>query len=227
MRRALAVLAVALALPASASARPLFGFNDERAVWRAVGEQATLLTFHGGGFVEGDPVIEDVEAAAATRGFKVVRVDYQLGNLRAAVRDARRAASRHPKAVAYGESAGGTLAVLLAQRGLVDRAVGWLAPVDLRRTFSNPLLAEYAQRLGASRRDLKWASPVNHETRNPVFVQIGRDDLLVNAKQQRRWARDEPLVRARTYAANHVWPPEPSVRERQVAQALRWLKEGR
>lgn len=43
MGRALAVAAVALVLPASASARPLFGFNDLREVWRAVGAQTLEL----------------------------------------------------------------------------------------------------------------------------------------------------------------------------------------
>ncbi len=45
MGKALAVIAAAaaLALPAPAAARPLFGFNDLREVWRAVGEQTLEL----------------------------------------------------------------------------------------------------------------------------------------------------------------------------------------
>src|SRR4029078_1296134 len=80
-----------------------------RGATRRIQREPVALIFHGGGFVAGEASIPDAEAEARAKGFKPVSVDYQLGNLRQAWRDARRAAGAYgPKrqVVAYGERAG-------------------------------------------------------------------------------------------------------------------------
>jgi pimeloyl-ACP methyl ester carboxylesterase len=84
------------------------------------------LLLAGGAFLSHQPI----HAQHATPCHEIV-VAYPVGDLRAAWRSARRAAVRHPGAYVVGESAGGTLALNLAARGLVRGAVVMGPPVNL------------------------------------------------------------------------------------------------
>jgi dienelactone hydrolase len=181
----------------------------------------TLLLFHGGGFIWGEPSIPDAEAAARAHGLKPIEVDYTLGDLDAALRDAERATERQGRIVAYGESAGAALAMRMAQRGLVEAAVGWLAPTDLRRL--TPTGQEIIDQLGASQRQLRRASPGLHRTRNPVLAQIGDRDVLIPPRQSIRWARRDPRVKAQMVVGTHYLPNTAAERHAQLRTAMRFL----
>lgn len=183
-----------------------------------------VLMFHGGGFVEGRASIPDAERAARQAGFRPVEIDYTLGHLPSAVRDARRAAKRrNGRAFAYGESAGGTLAALVAQAGLVRRAVAFMPAVDLVGTFANPLMADYADRLNATPDQLHRWSPIHRRTRNPILAQIAVDDLLVDPAVSLGWAERARRVRAQQVPGNHIYPPNQADRLRQLQTGFAWL----
>lgn len=165
-------------------------------------ERGVLLWIHGGGWRARST--ED-GAALAPLGLRVVPATYrlvdearwpaQLDDVRAAARAARAAADGLPLLVG-GDSAGGTLALHLALRG-VDRpgdvaaALAYWAPVD-------PLDPEY-RRLRAH--DDPWAGLLGHApaagdpatvdatvathlgARVPVLLVHGREDAAVPAGQ--------------------------------------------
>lgn len=119
---ALTVLAAAIAAaPAPAVAEP----------------RPVLLLIHGGGFVEGSPAGMDYAAAAAARegSFATAQPAYPLNDLAGAferlkaVALARRAEGRD--VYAYGDSAGGAIAVWLASRGYVRAAAAKAPPTAL------------------------------------------------------------------------------------------------
>jgi len=97
-----------------------------------------LLTLHPGAFVFGSA--EDMTVAdgiAEEMGFEPVPVEYPLANLPAAVAQVEEMARRYDasgrEVFAYGESAGGTLAALLAQRGQVEASATYAQVTDLRK----------------------------------------------------------------------------------------------
>lgn len=100
---------------------------------------ATILVLHWGGFVGGSPALMEphVDALKQT-GAKVVNVAYPLGNPRRSERYVERVARRYHNAVAYGTSAGGTLALDLAHRGLVRAAVA-VSPVTNLSTWGGEM----------------------------------------------------------------------------------------
>ena len=86
-----------------------------------------MLLFHGGGWIlfSGAPMASE-EEAARMQGFETINVDYVLGDVPTAftqaVQLAKQLKKRGRRVYAYGESAGGTMAAFLAQRGLADSA---------------------------------------------------------------------------------------------------------
>lgn len=181
----------------------------------------SVLLFHGGGFVWGNPSIPDAEALARAHGLRPIEVDYRLGNLEAALRDAERATERPGRIVAYGESAGAALATRMAQRGLVEAAVGWMPPSDLRRL--TPEGQAIIDRLGATQRQLRRVSPGLHRTRNPVLAQIADRDVLIPPQQSLRWAKRDPRVKAQMVDGTHYLPAAKSERQAQLQTAMRFL----
>jgi len=99
--------------------------------------RGTLLLLPAGGFVlPADPVPFRARCRLFARaGFAVVAVAYPLldyaAALRAATDEARRAGRSARPVLAYGESAGGTLAEMLAVRGEVPAAVAVAGISDL------------------------------------------------------------------------------------------------
>lgn len=92
-----------------------------------------VLLLHGGGFLGGTPAEVANRAAIEAAGFRTQSVDYPLGDVPAAYRAARAAVPRGRPVVAFGESAGGTIAAWLAAHRRVGAAVTVGAPTDLRR----------------------------------------------------------------------------------------------
>ena len=133
-----------LAVPAGARSRP--------------SPPPQLLLIHGGSFLNEDPLFEArTEAQAIAAGFVPHYLNYPLGNLPEAVLAARAEAMQlreqfgSDNVYAYGSSAGGTLAALLAGDGLVSAAVAKAAPTDLVG-WEWPLSTfgpDYYERIGA------------------------------------------------------------------------------
>lgn len=162
-----------------------------------------LLLMHAGGFLLGDPLLErDAVREARSRGFETANLDYVLGNLPAAVRQVSRIARGFSAAgrrvFAYGESAGGTLAALLAERGLVERAVAVSPVPDLRGWPDLPLAFVGLKRAQAAR-----YSPALHPAVAPLLMLVARLDAPVVIAEDRAWARQDPLVVARMVAGGH------------------------
>lgn len=129
----------------------------------------TVLVLHGGGFTGGspadvEPIVRDLRAA----GYAATAIAYRdenptgnvLGQIATVRRHARQASARGP-VVAYGVSAGGTLAAALAARGEVAGAVVYAAPTNLLTWLCVPCLTTpgYWSKLGMDAQTRRQASP--------------------------------------------------------------------
>jgi acetyl esterase/lipase len=171
-------------------------------------KKPVMLLFHGGGFIYNMPMNQAIQAARH-RGFQPRVVDYPLGNVPAAVKRSVRLARRLSKrrsVYAYGDSAGGTLASLLAERGLV-KAAATQAPVSnigqwAVTTGNDPARLEEALHLNAvSAREF---SPSKHRARSPIFAEAPVDDAISGPTLV--WARKSRLVMAVSVPGNHLDP---------------------
>lgn len=173
---------------------------------RAVDSPPQLLLAHGGSFLYEDPFFEaQTSLPASAAGFTPHYLSYPLGDLFGAVAAARAAARElrqryGPNVYAYGSSAGGTLAALLAGDGLVAAAAAKAPPTDLLG-WEWPLLAygpDYYGRLGADAATRRRLSPLRRPARRPLLLLHGRADRVV------------PLAMSEAYAAKfrrvHLWP---------------------
>jgi pimeloyl-ACP methyl ester carboxylesterase len=194
-RRSLAVLvavvvALQLAPPANAA-------TSSSAVGPAESVAPQLILIHGGSFLYEDPTFESLTRRPALKaGFSPHYLRYPLDDMPAAFQAARaeaaRLRARYGTAVyAYGSSAGGTLAALLAGDGLVSGAVA-KAPVSDLLDWEWPLGAygpDYFERIGlaapAARRRL---SPLRRPARDPLLILQGRDDRVVPVAMNREYA---------------------------------------
>ncbi len=210
------------ALPAPAAAAP-------PRVDQAVSLAPHLLLIHGGSFLHSDPSFESLTLEAAVgAGFVPHYLEYPLGDRTGAVRAARAAArelgEQYPGRVyAYGSSAGGTLAALLAGDGLVRAAVAKAPPSDLPG-WEWPLDAvgpDYFARIGADPAAMRRLSPLRRPARRPLLLVHGRADRVV------------PLGMSEAFAAKfervHLWPVPGGhwterARPQLVGQALAWLR---
>jgi len=156
-----------------------------------------LILIHGGSFLYEDPTFESLTRRRALRaGFTPHYLRYPLGDMPGAFQAARaeavRLRVRYGTAVyAYGSSAGGTLAALLAGDGLVSAAVA-KAPVSDLLDWEWPLSAygpDYFGRIGlpapAARRRL---SPLRRPARRPLLILQGRRDQVVPVAMNRGYA---------------------------------------
>lgn len=146
-----------------------------------------LLLIHGGGFLFEDPNFETAtRQAALNAGFVPHYLRYPLGDLAGAVRaaraEARRLGALYPgRLYAYGSSAGGMLASLLAGDGMVRAAVAKAPPSDLVG-WEWPLAAYgegYFERIGADGATRQRLSPLHRPARRPLLLIHGRYDTVV------------------------------------------------
>lgn len=230
VRLAVAALAAALAVCATAPAAPAAPAVAAPAA--RVGEAESLaphlLLIHGGGFLFDDPSFEPLTREAAQEaGFVPHYLHYPLGDLPGAVRatrsEARRLGGRHAGPLyAYGSSAGGTLAALLAGDGFVRAAVAKAPPSDLL-DWPWPLQAygaDYFERIGAAPEARRRLSPLRRPARRPLLLVHGRRDAVV------------PLSMSEAFAARfrrvHLWAPDGGhhverVRPWVLERSLAWL----
>ena len=189
-----------------------------------------LLLFHSGGFVFDDPTgMKEAEGIAAEMGFKTVVVDYPLANLPGAVRTAERAARRYERkgrtVYAYGESAGGTLAALLATDDRVAAASTYSQVTSIRgliRRAPNPGFFEASLR--ASDRQISRYSPGRGRSEVPLLALTPVDDDVTQNRATHRWARADPKVRTRDVEGGHLgFGDDPSIYPETATRALAWL----
>jgi pimeloyl-ACP methyl ester carboxylesterase len=224
VRRAAAALlaALALALPSGASA------STSPHVGRATSLAPHLLLIHGGSFLYEDPLFEPLtRPRAVAAGFVPHYLAYPLDDLRGAVAaaraEARRLNNRYPGRVyAYGTSAGGTLAALLAGDGMVEAGVA-KAPVSDLVGWQWPLTAygsDYYESIGASTPDRFRLSPLRRHALRPMLILHGRRDQIV------------PLGMSRQYAVKfkrvHLWVVQGGhhterTRPELLSRAFQWL----
>jgi fermentation-respiration switch protein FrsA (DUF1100 family) len=180
---------LALGLPASASAAPPhIGKGDSLA--------PHLLLIHGGSFLFEDPLFEPLTRVRAVRaGFVPHYLAYPLydlsGALAAARAEARELNRLHPGRVyAYGTSAGGTLAAILAGDGMVEAAAA-KAPISDLVGWDWPLGAygpDYYEQIGAGPSDRLRLSPLRRPARRPLLIVHGRRDRVVPPGMSRQYA---------------------------------------
>ena len=187
-----------------------------------------LLLIHGGSFLFEDPLFEPLtRSRAVAAGFVPHYLTYPLYDLAGAVAaaraEARRLNRRHPGLLyAYGTSAGGTLAALLAGDGMVQAAAA-KAPVSDLVDWQWPLTAygaDYYERIGATTEERLRLSPLRRPARRPVLVVHGRGDKIVPIGMSRRYALKFNRV--------HLWVVQGGhhterTRPELLSRALRWL----
>jgi hypothetical protein len=167
-------------------------------------ERPLLLVLPPGGFLlPSGPRTEALEMARR-RGFAARQIDYVLGDPLSAwheVRGEALRARRNGRAVyAYGESAGGVLASLLAKKGIANAAVSNGAPSNMTTwTAANSWHLLRNHGLG-TRRAL---SPVFGPTRRPILAQ-DTPEVPVTFRMNTRWAKRDPMVRFSGHLGGHV-----------------------
>jgi fermentation-respiration switch protein FrsA (DUF1100 family) len=186
---------------------------------------------HGGSFLFEDPLFEArTEGQAIAAGFVPHYLSYPLGDLPGAARAAREEAAQlrarfgYDHVYAYGSSAGGTLAALLAGDGLVSAAIAKAPPSDLVG-WEWPLSAygpDYYERIGVDPAARRRLSPLRRPMRRPLLVVQGRGDLVV------------PLAMSEAFATKfrrvHLWVvPGGHANDRArpwvTRRAMRWLAQ--
>jgi pimeloyl-ACP methyl ester carboxylesterase len=194
-----------------------------------VGPPPQLLLFHGGSFLFEDPSFEPlIEPLVEAAGFVPHYVEYPLGNVPAAVASARAEAARlrakfgADDVYAYGSSAGGTLAALLAGDGLVAAAVakapasdlvGWTWPLDRYGE-------DYYESIGLTTEARYRLSPLRRPERRPLLLLQGRADAVVPLSMSAAFAAKFRQVRLWMIAGGHqAERAHPQV----VDRALTWL----
>ncbi len=188
-----------------------------------------LLLFHGGSFLYQDPTFEPLtRERALAAGFIPHYVNYPLDDLTAAVADARDEARRLrekyglDRVYAYGSSAGGTLASLLAAEGLVGAAVA-KAPVSDLMTWEWPIAqygATYWESLGVDVAQRERFSPALREFIAPLLVVQGRSDMVVPPQMNETFAAEHGRVALWRVAGGHHTD---RARPYLVTRAMDWL----
>lgn len=191
----------------------------------------TVLLLHGGGWHSGDPSSmipwrDDFEA----HGYRTRIVGYPLGNVTRSIDHvdaiAQEARRNGKPVVAYGVSAGGTIAAALAAAGRVDGGVDVFGPTNFVRWLSpvglNVMLAAHM-----SKAEKVSASPYSrlNGMQAPQLLQCGLLDPVTTYEQctnyvvaARRGNRDTTL---HTMLNAHAQWPSDRARARAWVQA-RW-----
>ena len=188
-----------------------------------------LLLIHGGSFLYEDPSFQArTEAQAIAAGFVPHYLEYPLGDLPGAVLAAREEAARlrgqfgRDGVYAYGSSAGGTLAALLAGDGLVSAAVAKSAPFDLVN-WEWPVSTYgpgYYEQVGAGPATRLRLSPIERRMTRPLLVVQGRADRVVPLAMSEAFAARFPEVSLWVVPGGHTTD---RVRPWITRRAMRWL----
>jgi acetyl esterase/lipase len=230
----LAVLVLlALAGPAAAAPKPKASDYPppELGPGKQAGPKPHLMLMHGGSFLYDDPeFVESTEEAARKAGFIPHYTTYPLGDMPAAVLAVRAEARRLrqkfglEQVYAYGSSAGGTLAALLAGDGLVGAAtakapvsnlLSWEWPIE----HYGPLYYDRVQLNLDARRRL---SPLRRPAKEPLLLVHGIDDQVVPISQSEAYANKFRRVFLwEVLGGHHAERSQPEVLQR----ALIWLAE--
>jgi acetyl esterase/lipase len=195
------------------------------------GPPPQLLLFHGGSFLYEDPDFEPSTAERAVdAGFVPHYVTYPLDDMPAAVLAARAAARRLrdkfgvDRVYAYGASAGGTLATLLAGDGLIAAAVA-KAPVTDLVGWQWPLEKygpSYYERIDLGEAARYRLSPLRRPQRSPLLIYQGRGDRVVPPAMNEAFAAKFTRV--------HLWEvPGGHTTERTrpwlISRSMKWLAQ--
>lgn len=188
-----------------------------------------LIIIPGGGFTSHDPKLwPTVAPIAKAAGFVPHLLEYRLFDLGGAVADAYELASElasrfgRGNIFAYGSSAGGTLATLLASRGLVAAAVSSSGLYDFRywpwaTVDRGP---DYLDSIGADWDSRRAHSPIGQRLRCPLLALHGSWDPVVFAFQAQDYAATHPRAALRIYPAGHgLYRSRPGT----IRGSLRWL----
>jgi dipeptidyl aminopeptidase/acylaminoacyl peptidase len=189
------LIGAALALPATASAGPI---PEPVAAPRGY-----VITIHGGGWHFVGPSMAARMSADIDRlhrwGYGTVNVDYRAGAAAfpdvAGAYDALRArVGPHVPVCAYGASAGGQLALMLAiRRPAVACVVTHAAPTLLASL--SPRLKRYARAAFGAKGGLDAWSPALRDVRTPLLLEQAVHDPVVDFSNARAMHRAAPRSR--------------------------------
>ncbi len=189
-----------------------------------------VLLLHAGGFLlEDESSMSEAMTIADEAGFETAVVEYPLGDLQAAVahvkKVARRAGRGGRKVYAYGESAGGTLAALLAERGLIRGAATYSPIADLVDFIAHtPDSTNYSALIQADRPLLRASSPAAYPSEEPIFAMTPELDSPYLNRETRMWDRRDEQVRSVVVDGGHVgYGDGPGVYTANAKRALGWL----
>jgi acetyl esterase/lipase len=209
------------------AARPASG-ADKPDVWCAASEgvRGGVILLHAGAFsIDVAPwQLREMCEPWVREGFDAVAVRYPLRDYAGAVRASRRAARamrghvRPRPVIAFGESAGGTLAALLAVRGEVGAAAVVAAPTNLvawrrgdREYWHGVMGMSLAQR--------RRGSPIfGIRRRPPVLLLHSPDDVVVPIAQSVSFAARLPCARLARLSGPHLEDASATPR------AVRWTR---
>ncbi|MGE5409095.1 MAG: alpha/beta hydrolase family protein [Syntrophothermus sp.] len=193
------------------------------------GPPPQLLLFHGGSFLYDDPEFEPLTAVRAVEaGFVPHYVSYPLDDMPAAVLRARAEARRLrekfglDRVYAYGSSAGGTLATLLAGDGLVAAAVA-KAPVSDLVGWQWPLErygSGYYERIDLGEAARYRPSPLRRRQASPLLIFQGRADRVVPPAMNEAFAAKFPRVHLWMVSGGHTTD---RAHPWLIGRAMRWL----
>lgn len=194
-------------------------------------DKPQLLLFHGGAFLFNDGSFEErTRERAIAAGFEPHYVEYPLGDLPGAVEAAAAAAAEldavygTENVYAYGASAGGVFAALLAERGLVAGAAAKAPPSDLTSwtwPYRTPYAARYRADIATNPATLRRLSPLfAHRVASPLLIVQGVGDRVVPPQINERFARRSGHVELWRVPGGH-W----TERERPylISESFRWL----
>jgi pimeloyl-ACP methyl ester carboxylesterase len=190
-----------------------------------------LLLFHGGSFLFEDPLFRpSIKEFAEASGFEPHFVTYPLDDMPAAVLTARAEARKLRDKVgaehvfAYGTSAGGTLAALLAGEGLVSAAVA-KAPVSDLVSWEWPLGAygpQYFESVDLSLNARYRLSPLRRPAESPLLIYQGRGDKVVPPSMNEAYAAKFERVYLWKVPGGHTTE---RLRPYLIQESLSWLRK--
>lgn len=194
-----------------------------------------LLLIHGGGFVEGAPSAMDYAAAiVAEKGeFATLQPAYPLNDLAGAFERLRGIAldleDQGREVYAYGDSAGGAVAVWLASHGYVAAAAAKAPPTALvgwrSATARHYATAARGDRrswrhLRATPRVRRTYSTAFRRSERPVRIFQSCGDVVVPCSVNVGFARRDPRVTLREIWGRHK---DPGAKLFAFRSGLRWL----
>jgi len=190
-----------------------------------------VLLLHGGGWLSGDPTsMQPYADDFAAHGYRTRIVGYPLGDIPASI-DYADAVAQEERAlggpvIAYGISAGGTIAAALAAAGRVDGGVDVIGPTDFT-TWISPVGLAIMLVTGMSAEEKVSASPYwrLNELQAPQLLQCGLADPVTTYDQCTRYVEHatsgNPDTTLHTMLNAHAQWPSDRDRARAWVQA-RW-----